>query len=352
MIGKLLQKEDEHRYEAFIERAEDSKIYHTLEWKQIIERTYGYKPYYVIVKDGVSIKGVLPLFEVRSLILGKRLVSIPFSHRVNILHSDDPAVLHEMLDFACGLAQERDCRYLEIKHGDLLPDGHGLECSEFFFNSVLDLSRDIDEIWSDFESGSVRWGINRAKRSDLEIERGTTLEDYRKFYRLELVTRKTQGVPPYPFRFFEYLHAHLDDSGRARLLLAYLDGVCIAGIILLCYNKQAIYGYGASLKEKEYLRTQPNNLLLWTAIQELHSEDFQKFDFGTTHPSNEGLLKFKSRWGTMDYKIPYYYFLNKAEQIPTIDRTSKKMNLITNILQRMPVAILKRVGPFLLKQVG
>ncbi len=42
MIAGLLQEGEEPAYEAFIRQADDSKIYHTLEWKRIIEDTYGY----------------------------------------------------------------------------------------------------------------------------------------------------------------------------------------------------------------------------------------------------------------------------------------------------------------------
>ncbi len=311
-----------------------------------------YRPYYVVVKEGSSIRGALPLFEVRSLILGNRLVSIPFSHWVNILCDGDLAILQKLLSFARDLARKRRCRYLEIKHGQPLSEAHGLERSEHFFNSVLDLSRSIEDIWSGFESGSVRWGINRAKKSDLQVEKGSTLEDYRRFYRLELETRKSQGVPPYPFRFFRNLRDHLGNGRKLRLYLAYLDDVCVAGIIVLCHSKRAIYGYSASLKKREYLRTQPNNLLLWTAIKELHDDGYQEFDLGITPPSNKGLLSFKTRWGTENYKIPYYYFLNRAEEVPVVDRTSKGMRVANDILRKLPISILERVGPFLLKQVG
>lgn len=348
----LLREEDERAYEEFVNNASDSKIYHTLEWKRAIKGAYGYEPCYVIATEEDSIKGILPLFEVGSPIFGRRLVSIPFSHWVNILYGGDVAVLEKLLEFAKDLTRARGCDYLQIKHGGVLPDLFGLRESRHFYNSVLDLSRPIDEIWKAFDGGSVRWGINRAKRSDLEIEGGSTLEDYRKFYRLEIETRKAQGVPPYPFRFFRCLHDYLGTSGKARLHLAYLGGVCIAGIIVLCHGNLAIYGYSACLKKREYLRTQPNNLLLWTAIEELHDEGYQEFSFGITPPSNEGLLKFKTRWGTKDYKIPYYYFLNKVEEIPIVDRTSRKMRAANGILRRLPIPVLERVGPFLLKQVG
>jgi lipid II:glycine glycyltransferase (peptidoglycan interpeptide bridge formation enzyme) len=347
---ELLRSEDEPAYETFVEQTPASKIYHTLAWRQVIAESYGYQPYYIVAKEDAAIIGALPLFEVSSLIFGKRLVSIPFSHWVNILYNDDLEILTNLLDFAQKLAGERNSLYVEVKHGYALPPLPDWPASAHFFDSVLDLRRSLAEIWDGFESGSARWGINRAKKSNLRIEVGRTLADYQKFHRLELETRKSQGAPSYPFCFFKNLREQL--GLQHKLYLAYLDEVCIAGIIVFGHHQRAIYGYSASRKKKEYLQTQPTNLLLWTAIQELHHEGYQEFDFGTTPPHNQGLLQFKSRWGTKDDKIPYYYFLNKVERIPVVDRTSGKIRLVNHILQRLPVTVLDWLGPLLLKQVG
>jgi len=44
-----------------------------------VEKTYNHKPLYLIAKENGVIKGVLPLFLMRSVIFGKKLVSVPFA---------------------------------------------------------------------------------------------------------------------------------------------------------------------------------------------------------------------------------------------------------------------------------
>ena len=44
-----------------------------------MEKTYNHKPLYLIAKENGVIKGVLPLFLMRSVIFGKKLVSDPFA---------------------------------------------------------------------------------------------------------------------------------------------------------------------------------------------------------------------------------------------------------------------------------
>ena len=45
----------------------------------MVKKTYKHKPIYLVAKENGEIKGVLPLFLMRSVIFGKKLVSVPFA---------------------------------------------------------------------------------------------------------------------------------------------------------------------------------------------------------------------------------------------------------------------------------
>jgi len=346
---KLLDTEEEH-YRYFIDTNPESSLYHTLEWRDVIQKTYGYKPYYLIAWDSGSIKGALPLFQVNSLINGKHMVSLPFSHCVKILYQDR-STLKELIECAKDLTLQRNCSYLEMRHGMDLNEIPGLECSRHLFDSTLDIPVSLSDVWANFQ-GSVRKAIRRAKQTPLKIIRGTDREHYRQFFMLELETRRRQGSPPYAFRFFENMYLKLYASGKARLYLAYIENQAIGGVVILYYHKTAIYGYGGSTSNKDLLRFRPNNLLFWLAIQDAYGEGYKLFDFGVTPPSNKGLLRFKSGWGTHTELLPYYFFLNKTSKIPVIDRESPASRLAASAFKRMPIDLLRSIGPFFLKQLG
>ena len=341
MIIELLKKESENQYSAFIDEHPGSSIYHTLEWRHVIQDTYGYRPSYIVARDDNSIIGVLPLFEVNSIINGRRLVSIPFSHWVDILYNDT-RTLSQMIDFAKHLTKKRKCGYIEIRHGSELPATAKLIRSEHFYDSILDISVSIDDIRDGFKK-SVKRAIGKANRSSLVLFEGQNLEDYYTFYRLELETRKRQGAPSYSFGFFKTLYSVLYPKNNIKLYLASNEGKCIAGIIMLYHKQTAIYGYGASISNRELLNMRPNNLLFWQAIQDAHAQGYKYFDFGTTDPSNKGLLRFKSGWGTDDFRIPRYYYLNKTSNIPELDRDSFKMRVASGILKKMPICLTKHL---------
>ena len=45
----------------------------------MVARTYKHRPVYLVAKEGGEIKGILPMFLMRSMIFGKKLVSVPFA---------------------------------------------------------------------------------------------------------------------------------------------------------------------------------------------------------------------------------------------------------------------------------
>jgi len=74
-----LKKEEEKAWDSYIYKSSSSTFYHQLGWRNVVKKTYKHKPIYLVAKENDEIKGVLPLFLMRSVIFGKKLVSVPFT---------------------------------------------------------------------------------------------------------------------------------------------------------------------------------------------------------------------------------------------------------------------------------
>ena len=70
-----LEKEDEEAWDAYFYGSNSSTFYHQIGWRNVMEKAYKHKPIYLIAKEKGEIKGVLPLFLMRSRIFGKKQVS-------------------------------------------------------------------------------------------------------------------------------------------------------------------------------------------------------------------------------------------------------------------------------------
>ncbi|MBU0898229.1 MAG: peptidoglycan bridge formation glycyltransferase FemA/FemB family protein [Nanoarchaeota archaeon] len=346
MKVEILSKENENEWKNFVENHSESNLYHTVEWKNVIEKTYKYKPFYIMAKgNDKKINGILPMFEVRSIFFGKRTVSLPYSHSVGVLGGN--VTVSGLVDFAKKIVDDRGLDYLEIKERPNIKLNGLKECPHYIC-SFLYLKDSLDILWKNFDKSSVRWGIKKAEKNGVNVVEGKNIEDYKKFYKILLETRKHQGLPAYSFSLFENIYKNL--GSNSKLYLAYKDDICIAGLVLLFYKKEVIYAYAAS--KRRYLNLQPNNLLLWNAIKWSKNNGFDVFDFGITPPEHKNLLLFKSRWGTKNIKVPYYYYLNKIHELPLIDSTSPKFKSMIMLWKMFPIFISKRLGPYLLRHTG
>ena len=74
-----LQSEDEKARDLYVHKSNTSTFYHQIGWRSVVEKTYKHKPTYLIAKEDGEMKGVLPLFLMRSMFFGKKLVSVPFA---------------------------------------------------------------------------------------------------------------------------------------------------------------------------------------------------------------------------------------------------------------------------------
>ena len=85
-MTEIVTNVNEEQWSSFVHRCSSASIYHTPEWKNFLEKTFGYEPHYLFAKDeNDNIAGLLPLFDVKSKLTGNRLCSVPFSHMCGTL---------------------------------------------------------------------------------------------------------------------------------------------------------------------------------------------------------------------------------------------------------------------------
>src|SRR6185503_12840306 len=115
------------------------------------------------------------------------------------------------------------------------------------------------------------------------------------YYRLHVGTRRRLGVPVQPRRYFRMLWRSILEPGLGRLFLAYSGAEPIGGIVVLLWQRNAIYKYGAWDDGARSLR--PNHLLLATALEWAAAEGAVTFDLGRTDTDQPGLRAYKIGWG-------------------------------------------------------
>jgi CelD/BcsL family acetyltransferase involved in cellulose biosynthesis len=276
----------------------DALPYHHPAWLEALSDAYGYEPLAAVARSSAEgIVGGISAVPVGRL-RGRRWVSLPFTDFYPPLAS--PGLpLDELGAGLDALRREHDVTALEV-HAPI--DGSGGEQRLRGVRHELALS-DPDTLFASFKP-QVRRNIRKSEASRVVVRAGERREDLvHTYFDLHVETRRRLGVPPQPRGFFASLWRHLLEPGLGFVLLAYHDGLPVAGAVFLQWNGRIVYKYGASNHKHWPLR--PNNLLFWECIRRGCAAGARSLDFGRTDLEDEGLRSFKASWGAPEEPLRY-----------------------------------------------
>jgi hypothetical protein len=347
MILKI-DPEHDKRWDAFVENHSYGWICHLSGWKKVLEEHFPHmKGHYLVLIERDEIKAGLPLFEVRSWLLGNRIVSVPFATLCDPLVSAETET-GELIQAALELALETRCPHVEIRTFnacEFMKD-HRFERSNFYKHHFLSLESDLDDIRKGFHRTCVRQRISRAQKSGLNLRIGETEEDLVKFYPLHLLTRKRVNLPPQPYSFFRLLWNMFFSSGRLELMLVEKANVAVAGLILLKFKDRVSAEFAGS--DETFKEMSPNHLLFSEAIGNARRDGYRIFDFGRTSPMNSTLMDFKRHWGTTMVDLPQFIY-------PKVDHSREQGKgywMARELCRRLPEPLFEKFGNLCYRHLG
>jgi CelD/BcsL family acetyltransferase involved in cellulose biosynthesis len=326
-------------WDRFVESRAEASIFHHPAWAAALTDAYGFEPVVLTHVDGDGrIQAGARFLAVRSWLTGRRLISMPFTDYCPVLARDEQA----QGEYAAALVSWRRAGQhprMEV-HGEL-PETSGIHAVPQGVRHVLSLGRAPDELYRSLKGTQVDRSIRKAARSGVAVRFDSTHDAIRTYYRLHCSTRRRQGVPVQPRRFFDRLWERLIAQGYGTVAIAEHDGEAIAGAVFLGWNGHLIYKYGASNPDWWSLR--PNHLLFWKVIERACEEGYEVLDFGKTEPENHGLREFKRRWGAEEVPLAYATATERSSgtqgRVPT--------RAVGTMIRRTPLAVGRAMGELL-----
>lgn len=345
----------DERWDTFVQSHPYAWICHLSGWKTVLEKsfTHLHGHYLVLTRNG-AIQAGLPLFEVRSWLLGKRLVSIPFATLCDPLIStrDDMDKL-----FAAALNVSKDLGISSIEIRTMLSTSNVQDnrlgttsLIQKYKHHYVQLDRPPEELKKSFHRSCVRQRITRSLQSGIDVSQGTTAADVGEFYELYVMSRKRLGLPPLPRVFIKTLWDTFYPQKRVSLLLAKKDGLLIGSLVLFKYKSRVSAEF--AVWNDAYLNISPIHRLFWEAIQSAYHEGYQVFDFGRTSLSNHSLMDFKNRWGTQVIDLLNFNYPGKGPTGNKRSETSLSRKLVREVCRVVPLPVLEGLGNFLYKHMG
>lgn len=335
----LCDTTDRDRWDDYVRRLSGSTMCHQFGWRQIIERTYGHRTYYLAAQRGGRIYGVLPLVLVSRPLLGSSLTSMPFLDYGGI-GADDPIAGQALLDEARQLMTEHGVSMMELRQRDQTVQVGVPRLDKV--SMVLDLSAGSESLWRSL-SPKVRNQVRKAEKSGLSMRIGGA-ELVEEFYDVFAVNMRDLGSPVHNRAFFTHMCAVF--GPQARLSLVREGNRTVGGAVSLFFNDTMYVLWASSLRE--YFSKCPNNLLYWDAIQEACKRGCLHFDFGRS-TIGSGTYEFKKQWGAQPVQLHWQLLSSGNTAGTTVSAEDAKYRMVADVWRRLPVGVTTLIGPLIRK---
>jgi hypothetical protein len=288
MSVEILEEDEE--WTTFLKTIPNASFYHSLNWRDIIQRTFNYTPLYLTIRDDLGkIAGICPGFIKNSMHFkiydsiawsdyGGPIIKDHFSSRGMLLLRN---FLQEFcssagIDYAkiCFL-EESGARARKLYKLPLAYIERAIGVMEIDLKTTSS-----DLIWKQIYSGRLRKRIRRVEREKIQIQEAQTKSELLEFYNLYVQNMKYIGGSPDPYKLIKNMWTKCY-PGNLRLWL--LRKEKIIGAELFLQTEEGSYDRYLAIDTRETKnRLSLSYYLRWQEIRRADQEGRKLVSFGST----------------------------------------------------------------------
>jgi serine/alanine adding enzyme len=340
---RLFRQKDSKLWDKYATESSISNCYHLIGWKNVVERSFGHKTYYLLAEDSKNkIKGILPLVHLKSILFGNFIISLPYFNYGGIC-ADNEEISNQLLTEAAGIASEKDAEHIELRHAHLISNGLPVKTSKISMR--LELPQKAEELFNSFSS-KLRSQIKRPEKVGMYIKSGRE-EELESFYDVFSTNMRDLGTPVYSKEFFKNILEEFPETTRINTVYAKM-GTPVASGFLVGFKEILEIPWASSLRC--YNQYSSNMLLYWSALTFACENGHKIFDFGRSTPG-EGTYKFKEQWGAKPIQLYWHYWMRNGGPLPELNPKNPKYQLAIKIWQKLPVSLTRFLGPRIVKNL-
>lgn len=300
----------EDAYAGFIASLPESLLYYSLSYKRFLESLLGCSSnYQIAVADG-SVVGVLPLME-RTGAYGRVVNSLPYYGSNGGAMAATGDGMDALVDFFSSYVSAPDVAAATWIENPLSPMDSGvphtlLDHRIGHFTNLTPLTSEQSLL--EKVDSSARRNVKKAQRSGVTVD-----VDHSSFGFLEEAHRQNMaevGGLAKDASFFGSVPQNFCPHEDFDLFVARVEGKPVASLLIFYFNRTVEYFVPTTLTE--YRDTQPMSLLLATAMTRAAERGYSRWNWGGTWLTQEGVGRFKRKWGAVE--LPYRYFITLNNQ--------------------------------------
>jgi len=167
---------------------------------------------------------------------------------------------------------------------------------------IVDLKKDLKELWSALDKKSARKNVERATRRGVDVRIAKDEDDLLGYYHALVETRVRNNVKRPSFRGMKCLWETLKEKGCMEFFIASWRKKVVAGLAVSTFNGYLNEWGAATSNEvaKEHLYA--SELLRWKIVEWGHESGFRCYDLTGVDPypkdeKSRGIFLFKKKWG-------------------------------------------------------
>jgi len=311
-------------------------------WVIPLARGLHQTPYVLEARAAGRLVGVLPLLELRSLLFGRHLVSLPYQSPAGVLTNNSEAA-RVLISAACALADDLRVRYLELRQE--VPFAHPQLTGERT-NKVevrLALPTTEEALWKSFDP-KVRNQVRKGEKNLLNVVWGGS-ELLSTFYQVFAQNMRDLGTPVYSPRLFREFLAHFGHD--AEFCVVRKDGQPLAAALLIHERGTTKVPSASSLRAFNSLNA--NMLMYWSLLQRAISRGQRVFDFGRSS-QDSSTLAFKQQWGAVAQATTWQYYLRHGSP-HELHVGNPKLQRRIELWRKLPLWLANWLGPQIVRGI-
>jgi FemAB-related protein (PEP-CTERM system-associated) len=340
VLVRELRPADASRWDEFVASCGEATFFHRAGWKTVIEQAFGHRTQFLYAEAGGRIEGVLPLAEVKSVLFGHALVSLPFCVYGGVAATSERA-RRSLDEAALKHAEALGVDHLEYR--SLAPGHPDWQRSELYvtFRKAIDpdVEKNLQEIPRK-QRAMVRKGIKAGLKS--EVEDGVD-----RFFVAYSQSVHRLGTPVFSKRYFQVLRDVFGPD--CEVLTIARDGELVASVMSFYFRDEVLPYYGGGTDQARELAG--NDLMYWELMRRACERGLRVFDYGRSKRGT-GSFDFKRNWGFEPQPLHYEYRMVRGKGVPDVNPLNPKYRLAIKLWQRMPLSLANLIGPLIARNLG
>ena len=328
-------------WDAFVLGCPQANFFHRSGWQHIMGSVLRHRTHYLFARHDGQVTGVLPLVEVKSMLFGHSLTSLPFAAYGGVAANDE-ASASALESEAQALAQRLGVQHLELRntvrrHADwpvqdlyvtfrkaILPDEEA---------NLLAIPRK--------QRAMVRKGIKNGLKSEID-------SDASRFFALYADNVHRHGTPAMSRRYFDALLQQFGTDCEVLTVTA-ADGRPLSSVLSFYFRDEVLpYYAGDDIAARDLAA---NDFKYWELMRRSCARGMKVFDYGRSKQGT-GPYAFKKNWGFEPTPLHYEYCLYKRQAVPQNNPTNAKYKLMIQAWRRLPLGVANWLGPHVVRNLG